>query len=271
MNAQKVPLNNTTVPIIGRDRLLANARRYLNTNQNGLYLIGNKGTGKSTILETLQSHYPKSCLVNCRETKGDILRAIIRTYQINIGTANIARATVGDMQKAILQAEAGTIFLDNAEELKPALRGLLEPLRDREWRLILATTGIKKDYERLYWGAKRFEIKPLRADQAKQMAATIIKQEGLTANPAEVARISRGNPARLVHLARGEVVPMPADEWREEDAINIAPLLLILLMMAIIIKTIGIGVEQKDMYIIGGVMMAIAFPIRFFMTEARKK
>lgn len=264
-------MNTTTVQIIGRDRLLEKTRRYLNTKQNGLYLIGKKGTGKSTILNKLHAEHSEGCLISCRDSKGDILRAIIRTYSINIGTNNIARATIGIMQTAILKADSGFIFLDDCNELKPSLRTLLEPLRDIGWNLVLATSTIKKDYEKLFWGLKRFEVPPLRPDMAKDMATALIKREGLLATATEVARLSRGYPARLVHLARGEAVPLPAEERREEDEINIAPVLLLLFVFAVIIRTIGVGVEEKDLYIIGGFMMALGLLVRFFMYEARKK
>jgi len=257
--------------LLGRDRLLATSLHYLKNRNNGMYLIGPKGVGKSVLLEWLHRHYAKGCLSSCRENKGSILRLIVKTHELQGAFKNLAHTPIPSIEETILKTPAGWLFLDNAEELKPSLRSFLEPLRDRGWILILATTLIKSGYERIFWGLKRIEVPPLRSDVAVRVAKAFIHSEGLKTDPIKVARLSRGYPARLVHLARGEAVPIHSQERREEDEINIAPALLLFGVLAIVLRTIGVGVEEKELYIIGGVLTGVFFIVRWGLMETRKK
>ncbi len=90
------------------------------------------------------------------------------------------------------------------------------------------------------------------------------------ANRNTIAIESRGIPARAWALARGEVVRDDA-ERAEGEEINIAPVLLLAVIAIMVLRYIGIGMGEKDLYILGGLGMGTALFIRFFIFQAMKK
>jgi len=265
---------NENKPLYGRDRLLAGALRCLRDGKPGLYLVGSEGVGKTAVLEWLHRHYakdgkPRGVLVSCRWAKKEWLMAVAKAFEVEVKT----RSDVPSIEKAILQLEGEVIFLDHAEELKPALRTILEPMKDRGWRLVIAAKSVKNGYEKLYWGLKRYHVEPLRQKESERMAKDLVVREGLSANPVTVARESRGYPARIVALARGEPVMVSADERHREDEIDISPALLVLVVGAIVMRTTGLATDTVDLYILGGMAGGFGLFVSVFLMETcyRKK
>lgn len=255
--------------LIGRDRILSKSLQHIRKTKPGLYVIGSKGIGKSAILQWLFEHHGKGAFISCRTPKKEILKEIVASIGVET-EKSLDRLQVPELEKIVLQARAGILFIDNAEELKPALRSFLEPMRDRKWVFVLACSNVKAGYEKLYWGLKRVELDPLKWDDSLRIAKNIIQKEGLKADPMVVARLSRGYPARIVLLARGEAVPLSADERRKEDEINIAPVLLICVSLGVAVRVVGLGTGMQDLYILGGLATAFGLLARFVMVEARR-
>ena len=93
------------------------------------------------------------------------------------------------------------------------------------------------------------------------LAKHIIKKIGSLVPKEVIANESKGIPGRAWAIAKGEHI-REDDERVKGEEVNIAEVMLILVAIVMIVRYIGMGTGQKDLYIIGGIGMAVAFILR---------
>ncbi len=253
--------------LIGRDKILEREIAPRTFRDAPFILVGQRGIGKSSILSWAYKEYKKDKVyLNSSNTYGYILKEIAKAQ----GLEGIKKAGNSELEIEIIKGKKITLFLDNIERATPKLITLLTNINE-SWKIYMAgVEPFREELKRILWGKKKINITAIDKKDRVRLADEIIKVTGTMANRNTIAIESRGIPARAWALARGEVVRDDAERVEGEE-INIAPVLLLAVVAIMVLRYIGIGMGEKDLYILGGLGMGAALFIRFFIFQAMKK
>ena len=253
--------------LIGRDKVLAREIAPRTFKDAPFVLVGQRGIGKSRILRWAYDEYKKEKIyLNCSKTYGYILKEIAKAQ----GLEGLKGKGNSELEVEIIKGKKVTIFLDNIERATPKLIALLINMNET-WKIYMAgIEPFREEMKRILWGKKKIKITAIERNDRVRLADEIIKETGAMANRNTIAIESRGIPARAWALARGEVTRDDTERVEGEE-INIAPVLLIAVVAVMVLRYIGIGMGEKDLYILGGIGMGAALFVRFIIFQAMKK
>lgn len=174
------------------------------------------------------------------------------------------------MEIEIIRGNEIAIFIDNIERTTPKLITFLTSVNEK-WKIFMAgVEPFREELTRLMWGKKKIKIVAIEKTYRTKLAEEVIRNTGSMINRNIIAVESRGVPARAWALARGEVQRDDAERVDGEE-INIAPVLLIAVVSVVVLRYIGIGMGEKDLYVLGGIGMGAALFMRYFIFQAMKK
>jgi hypothetical protein len=120
------------------------------------------------------------------------------------------------------------------------------------------------------WGKQKVRLAAIAAHDRAKLAECCIKETGSLVPASAIATGSRGIPARAWAIARGEPV-RDADERVEGEEINFLPVMLLIVAGTMIMRFIGKGMGEQDIYIMGGIGMGAALFLRYFIFKGASK
>ena len=259
-----------TVGLVGRDNLLKTEIWPRVKHQKPFILLGPAGIGKSALLEWAYEHARgKKALLNATNTVRENMQAICRGWDLEIideegKTKPISRAPLALLEKAVFKADPGVIFLDEFDKATPAFIRRLKPLAERHTLIAAGKSNFKKEeLKRLTWGMAEIKVPPLPPKDRLELANRLVKHFGAGIAPSEVASASRGFPARILAMCRGEVETKSIKVEGEE--IDLSPVFLLGLAGLVAVRYIAVGLESTDLYILGGLGMGLGVFARFFL------
>ncbi len=253
--------------LIGQDKLLLKEIYPRIRKYKPFVIVGQRGIGKSSILTWSYSHYPgEKVYISCRDAYGQILRKIAESQ----GTNGVARKRNVDIEKEVIKGKRIALFLDDIERATPKFIGLLTSLNET-WEIYMSgVEPFREEMKRILWGKTKVKVYPIDKKDRLRLADTCIQDTGTLVDRNTIAVESRGVPGRAWAVARGE--PLKEDSERVEgEEINIAPVLLIVVAAVMILRYVGLGMGERDLYVMGGIGMGAAIFIRYFFYEAMKK
>ena len=254
--------------IIGRDKLLKKEIYPRVKGQKPFVLVGQRGIGKSMLLKWSHEHYTGDKLwLSCRQlTYNQILRKIAETQ--NIGDWKKRKVT--ELEADIIKGLKLTLFLDDFERATPKLLGFLTVINEF-WQIYLSgVEPFREEAKRILWGKQQIRIEAILERDRKRLAEVCVAETGSLVPVSRIITESRGIPARAWAVAKGESVRNDIERVEGEE-INIAPVLLIFVVGVVVLRYIGLGTNQTDLYVLGGVGMGAALFLRFFIFKASKK
>ena len=255
------------VKIIGQDKLITRELYPRIRKRVPFVVVGQRGIGKSSMLKWAYTNYQgEKIYISCRTAYGHILRKIAERQ----GSNGTGRKRLGDIETDVIKGKKVAIFLDDIERATPKLIGLLTSLNET-WEIYMAgVEPFREELKRVLWGKKKVRVSPIDKQERLKLAAYCIQETGTRVDRNTIAVESRGVPGRAWAIARGE--PLKEDSERVEgEEINIAPVLLIVVAAVMILRYVGLGMGEKDLYVLGGIGMGAAIFIRYFFYEAMKK
>ena len=255
------------VIIIGRDNLLAK-EIYPRINKNKPFcLVGQRGIGKTVILNWAYEHYAgKKILVNCGETYGHIIKQIASEQK----TEDRSKKTINDLERDVVKGEKIALFVDEIEKATPKLIRLFKALNEL-WPIYFAgLEPFREEIKVLLWGKQKIRLNPINKQHRRKLAEACIKETGSLTDVNTLVNVARGIPARAWAIARGE--PVKNDNERVEgEEINIAPMLLLGLAFAVIMRYVSRETGEKELYILGSIIMGMAVVIRLLIYNTIRK
>ncbi len=259
--------NSNLEKLIGRDKILEREIAPRTYKDAPFILVGQRGIGKSRILSWAYEEYRKDKIyLNSSYTYGYILKEIAKMQ----GLEGVKKRGNSELEIEIIKGKKIAIFLDNIERATPKLIALLTNINET-WSIYMAgIEPFREELKRILWGKKMIKITAIERNDRVRLADEIINATGTMTNRNTIAVESKGNPARAWAMARGEVTRDDTERVEGEE-INIAPVLLIAVVAVMVLRYIGIGMGEKDLYILGGIGMGAALFIRFFIFQAMKK
>lgn len=259
------------IGIIGRDRLLQEVTNRSNLKKPPFLLTGPRGSGKSAVLEWAYEQAPgPKAFITANGTMRDNLITIVRGWGLEDDIFKegrkvyVSRAKVSDLEKTILRCKEGLLFIDDINAATPSFLRRFKVWRER---FPVFAAGVppftKEELKRNLWGLKTLEVKPLDKKSRLEMSQTVCRSLGSSKSPRLIAQTSRGYPGRIVAMARGEI---DDDNPRVEgEEINLAPVLLLGVAGIMVLRYVGMGLGETDLYLLGGIGMGGAVLARYFI------
>ena len=264
------------IGLVGRDNLLKKEIWPRIKNPKPFLLLGPAGIGKTAILEwAYQNCNTKKAYLSALNTVRENLQAICRGWDLEVIDEEgkekpISRASIAILEKAVFKADQGVLFIDEFDKATPALIRRLKPLSERHILIAAGRPNFKKEeLKRLTWGMAEVNVKPLGPKARLELAHRMVRHFGTPVTPSEVAQASRGFPARILAMCRGEVETRSVKVEGEE--LDLSPVFLLGLAGLVAVRYIAVGLESTDLYILGGLGMGLGVFARFFLYKGMSR
>ena len=244
--------------LVGRDRLIKSHIFPRVRKKLGFVLAGQRGIGKTEVLKWAYFHYEgeKKLYVSCNETYGEIIKKVAEIQGLEFN-----KKTIAELEKDVMQGEEVVIFIDDIEKMKPKQAVFFTAWNGWNKVYLSGVEPFREEAKKILWGKQKIKIHPIDAGHRMDLAKHIIKKIGSLVPKEVIANESKGIPGRAWAIAKGEHI-REDDERVKGEEVNIAEVMLILVAIVMIVRYIGMGTGQKDLYIIGGIGMAVAFILR---------
>jgi hypothetical protein len=261
--------------LIGRDNILKKEIYPRLHKKKPFILVGQRGIGKTELLkwsyESLKNE--DKVFVSCNNSFSLILKEILKAQKRNESSDTSephSKLHNDELEKVIISGKKLSIFIDDIDRMTQKEAVFFKALNE-VWVLYMAgLEPFKEHIKTLVWGKKKITVPPVAKKYRDILAEHCIKETGTTTTVHELITLGRGIPGRVWALARGE--PIKYDEDRVEgEEINIAPVLFLLIAGIMIFRYIARGLGEKDLYLMGGLLMGVAYILRYFIRLLTRK
>jgi len=252
--------------LIGRDKLLKREIYPRLKNNVPFILTGQRGIGKTSLLRWAHDAHPgPKLLLTCREAYGALVKRIAQEQGLKTDKMKIAA-----IETEVLKGAPVALFLDDIERMTPKAAGFFTQLNETWLIWMTGVEPFREELKRLTWGKQKVHVAPLVTEDRAKLADLCAQLTGSRVSRSVIAASSRGVPARAWAIARGEPV-RDADERVEGEEINFLPVMLLLVSGIMIMRFVGKGMGEQDIYIMGGIGMGAAVFLRYFIFKGASK
>ncbi|RJO61022.1 hypothetical protein C4544_03915 [candidate division WS5 bacterium] len=255
-----------TAKIIGQDKLLEK-EVYPRLKKSIPFIVtGQRGIGKSEIIRWAYDHYLSDRLhFSASLSYGEILKLIADTQ----GIEDYKKMKNTDLEREIIKSKKIALFIDDIERATPKLIHFLTALNDT-WTVYMGgNEPFREELKRVTWGKPKIKLEPIDSKDRLRLADYCISKTGSMTPGHEIASRSRGVPARAWAIAKGEIVRNEGERVSGEE-INIAPVFLVVVAGIMLMRFVGKGMGEQDLYLLGGMGMAAGLFIRYFISKAER-
>ena len=254
------------IVLIGRDKLLKREIYPRLKRPKPFVLTGQRGIGKSRILQWAFHHFNG---LKIYQSGRQSYAAFVRAVAVAQGQV-IEKVKLEALEVRLRLGQPVAVFFDDLESASPKLLGLLTSLTE-SWPIYLAgNEPFREESKRILWGKQKLRIAAIATHDRAKLAECCIKETGSLVPASAIATGSRGIPARAWAIARGEPV-RDADERVEGEEINFLPVMLLIVAGTMVMRFIGKGMGEQDIYIMGGIGMGAALFLRYFIFKGASK
>ncbi len=251
--------------IIGRDRLLEKEIYPRIKNGKGFIITGQRGIGKSEILKWAYEQYKeKKVYISCMNTYGDMIKQIAKELDIII-----SKKKISEIEEEVMKNEPVAIFLDDANLISKKRANFLITYDEKACLYLAGIEPFKEDSKRILWGKKKIKLHAIEKTKRYELAKYISLLTGSSTPISIIANEGRGVPGRSWAIAKGEYCK-EADERVEGEEVNIAPALMLFCGAIMVLRYIAVGIGDRDLYILGGMCMGLAYFLRMIIMRISK-
>ncbi len=266
------------IGLFGRDDLLSKKVYPRVRGRGRFYLTGQRGVGKTAVLEwTYQnSPEPKALLSTTLSPREFLIQLCVQLkfdVPLDDGEFSIerklSRMTKEKIEELLVKSTAernipANIFIDDIEKIKPTILRIFSFLTLHNRLFFAGISPFKDDLKKYLWGAVEIELPKLKRDDIIKIVEETSKKIGRIVPVVQICNASNGIPGRAVQMVHGEI------EWKKPartqgEEINIAPVLLFVLVVAVTVRYISLGLNLVDLYILGGIGAGLGIFLRFFI------
>ncbi|RJO59878.1 hypothetical protein C4544_07475 [candidate division WS5 bacterium] len=255
-----------TAKIIGQDKLLEK-EVYPRLKKSIPFIVtGQRGIGKSEIIRWSYDHYLSDRLhFSASLSYSEILKLIADTQ----GIEDYKKMKNTDLEREIIKSKKIALFIDDIERATPKLIHFLTALNDTWTVYMSGNEPFREELKRVTWGKPKIKLEPIDSKDRLRLADYCISKTGSMTPGHEIASRSRGVPARAWAIAKGEIVRNEGERVSGEE-INIAPVFLVVVAGIMLMRFVGKGMGEQDLYLLGGMGMAAGLFIRYFISKAER-
>lgn len=244
--------------LIGRDRLLQ--REIYPRVRKGVSFVlsGQRGIGKTDLMIWAYSNYTKTdkLYISCHETHGEIVKKIAKKQGIIV-----AKKSISALEKEVMKGSELTLFIDDIEKMKPKQAFFFTAWNGWNRIYMAGVEPYREEAKKILWGKQKLKVVPVSKQDRPALGKHVVEKLGCLIPADTIAQESKGIPGRAWAIGKGEFI-QEDDERVQGEEVNIAPVMLLMVAGIMVVRYIGMGTGQKDLYILGGLGMAAAYILK---------
>lgn len=263
-NYRKAELNKVTSALLACESLL---------------IIGEPGIGKSYFCHQLTEHLTKQDYPNILLPIGtvkQIMDNIINKLGIDPETIEGKKKSTYKMMDDVIDycRSHPTIFIvDDAQRYPPTIRLWLEKLMfDVSCPLLLtATYPPARD---IFLKLPRIELEPLNDKAIREIMKERATALDITLNNAELSKLQShcgGNPMLAGRVIKEHYLGISSEGLDHTQWIDGTPYLMAFLMLFVIVRFIGLGLNNTSLYLLGGIITTLIGVSRILIYSLPRK
>ena len=143
-------------------------------------------------------------------------------------------------------------------------------IKERFTLYLAGITPFREELRPFVWGLKEIKVPVIPQEDRERLAVKLLSEYNATISIEETAKASRGIPGRMKAMALANEVEDTSDRVEGEE-IDISWSLLVMIALLVSVRYIGMGLGRFDLYVLGGLFMALGLIVRFFLFRFQKK
>jgi hypothetical protein len=245
---------------------------------SSLLVVGESGIGKTVLGEAVASELEELGFTVAIARPLTVKQSLIDlAHQLGVDTMSLEGKLMNsaELSTAIaefLQQNTAFVICDDAQRYTVQFRAWLEDLHDQgQPLLLLATFPPARD---IFLRLPRIELKPL-GDKAirviMQQAALALDLELTSGQLAHLQQRCAGNPMLAQRVVKEEYLGLDEPSPDHTQWIDGTPFLIAGLMVFVIVRFIGLGMNSTTLYLIGGILTVAIGIIRLLIASMPRK
>ncbi|MGB7416328.1 MAG: ATP-binding protein [Thermosynechococcaceae cyanobacterium] len=245
---------------------------------SSLLVVGEAGIGKSVLGEAVAEELQElgfTVAIAHPLTVKQALSDIANQLGVDTETLEGKSLTSAQLSAAIaewLQDNTAFLICDDAHRYAIQFRIWLAQLHEqRQPLLLLATFPPARD---IFLRLPRIELKQLADRPIRQIMRTAAQSLGVEMMPSQLAKLQQrcgGNPMLAQRVVMEEYLGLDATNPDHTQWIDGTPFLIAALMILVIIRFIGLGLNSTSLYLIGGILTIAVGVIRLLVYSLPRK
>ncbi|OLP20089.1 hypothetical protein BST81_02300 [Leptolyngbya sp. 'hensonii'] len=250
--------------------------------KQSVLVLGEPGAGKSwlgqKVADLLKDMKYQVAIANYSGSAKETLISICEQLGIPIETQDERpkAMTAEQLRKELLlnlPHPKTLMIIDDAHRFPASLRYWLEDChRAGVLLLLLATAPPAKD---IFLKMPRIEMQPLKDDEIRTLMYQEAMAQGMTLNPGQFADLQQragNNPALAKRVVREALLGVgEAQSTDHHQYVDGTPFLIAGVSMIGMIRFVGLGLGDRSLYILGGVMTLVAVALRVIYYSLNRK
>lgn len=243
-----------------------------------MLVVGEAGIGKSVLGEAVAEELQELGFMVAIEHPLTAKQAYLDiAQQLGVETVTIEgkSLTSNQLSTAIsewLKDNTAFVICDDAHRYTVQFRTWLAQLHDQgQSLLLLATFPPARD---IFLRLPRIELKPLPDKPIRQIMRSTAQSLGIDMMPSQLSKLQQrcgGNPMLAQRVVREEYLGLDATNPDHTQWIDGTPFLIAGLMILVITRFIGLGLNSTSLYLIGGILTVAVGVIRLLVYAMPRK
>ena len=239
---------------------------------SSLLIIGEPGSGKSFLAQLITQQVREQGFLVSAPGSGTAKQTFMAIADdLEIDTENIEgkAMTSQQLQQAIsdfLVDNTAFLILDDAHRFPVSIRCWLEKLHEQgQPMLLLATYPPARD---IFIKLPRIELEPLPNHAIREIMEDEARNLGIQLKPGQMAELQQrtgGNPMLARRVVREEYLGLDGHALDHTQWIDGTPFLIAALMCFMIMRFLGLGLNNTSLYLLGGIMSVAVGIIRIMI------
>ena len=242
---------------------------------HSILLVGKAGIGISALLKFICIELETKGARLLKVAPGSIKQMLVSlALQLLLYEEDDKFPTSPRLQREVaetLKYERSIIVIDEANRLSIAVRSWLEELHENGQLFLLgAKPALARD---IFLKLPRMELKLLDYEFIRKIISETAEELQIELTPADVATLQErcgGNPMLARRVVREHQIGLKPNALDHTEWINGTPFLIGALLCLTVIRFIGRGTGDTNLYIFGGMLAVAASLVRLFMFSLPK-
>lgn len=249
--------------------------------RQSLLVLGEPGAGKTAVgnqvRELLEDNGYTVAIASYAGAAKETLTAIANQLGVDTVTNDERpkQLTAAQLRDALLQelrSPRTLLIADDAHRWSSSLRYWLEDLHRAEaLLLLLAWEPQPKD---IFQKLPIYELQPLPDEQIRDVMYAEAKAHGRSLSIRELAELQQragNNPAVAQRIVRETILGLSEERSQQHyQYIDGTPFLVALIMSIGTIRLIGLGIGDKSLYVLGGILTLVGLTLRSVLYAANR-
>ena len=242
---------------------------------HSILVVGKAGIGTSALLKFICHELAEKGAKLLKVAPGSIKQILVSlALQLLLYEEDDKFPTSPRLQREVaetLKYDRSIIVIDEANRLSIAVRSWLEELHENGQLFLLgAKPALARD---IFLKLPRMELKPLDYEFIRKIISETAEELQIELTPADIATLQErcgGNPMLARRVVREHQIGLKPNALDHTEWINGTPFLIGALICLTMIRFIGRGIGDTNLYIFGGMLAVVASLVRLFMFSLPK-